>query len=464
MPPWEKYQDSGAGPWAKYAPPMTRAQGVSSAWQDVKALPGKALGAVVDEVKSIAGDFAKGVSHEEITKGLGETPQASLLPNPLKALPGAPVDLAKGAYRTATLAPTMAAKGVGQVGSAATGGLLKPDEIESALSVAMPGRIRQIPGRQAPAPTTDQIEAAANQAYANARGLGVELHQGPVSRLADDIHSELENAGFRERNVPNAWRDIGELHNPASRFTNISDVESVRKVLNRTRRNPNNPAEQEAAATAIERIDEFLENLTPAHASNNAHLAPRVAQQFEEARANWGAFRRSERLDDLVNVVQHRTQSTGKGGNFNNVMRQEIRKILDSPKQRQGFNQAELDQMERIVNGTAGANALRKFGMFSSHGAVSTGIGAGVGAGIGAALGGPPGAAVGSVAVPALSGGAKLLADRSTGNQLERLREMVRRRAPIAQNQQAPSRPSDIDAFLRRFYPIAALGGQQAQQ
>lgn len=280
------------------------------------------------------------------------------------------------------------------------------------------------PAPQAPAPSVEELHEAASQAYRNARGLGVEIRRQPVARLADDIFSDLHNDGFRARNVPKTWDAIDELRSPAGQHATIDDLESVRKALNKAASNPMEGAEREAARRAISSLDDYLAGLDPAHVAVNPQFASRVAEEMQNARGNWGAMRRAETIENKEELAIDRAASTGSGANVNNAMRQKIREILASPKQRRGFSDEEIAQMRRVVRGTRTGNIARLIGKLAPTGVVS--------ALPSVAAAGAAGFSPLAAAVPAVGFAGKIVGDASTARQLAQLNRMIRQRSPLA--------------------------------
>ena len=158
---------------------------------------------------------------------------------------------------------------------------IQPD-VEQALGTVRPRR--GVPGAGR-APNTGELFDASTGNYAAARGYGVEIAPQHVSRLADDIFSDLGNDGFRERNIPKTWSAIDELKNPAGRTVTVDDIESVRKVLNRAGANPLEGAEREASRRAISAIDDYMADL----GQNQHHVVvnPQFAGQGATSTPTW---------------------------------------------------------------------------------------------------------------------------------------------------------------------------------
>ena len=285
--------------------------------------------------------------------------------------------------------------------------------------------------------------------YAAARGLGVEIKPASVSRLADDIASELQHEGYDKELVPHTFRALERLRNPVGENVTVSDIDSARKLLNRAGALP---VERDSTRRAISAIDDYMANLDPADAAVNEHFVPRLQAQMAEARGNYAAAKRAEKLDEAQESAIDRAATSGSGANINNVMRQDIRKILNNPRQLRGFSDEEIKQMRQIVRGTKVGNVARLIGKLYPAGVVSGGL-----SGLAAH------AVAGPAAVPVTWGlgyGAKKLGDISTARNIAKLSNMVRSRSPLGSVPAAsvpPPAPKIVCASTLRSGGITVL-------
>jgi hypothetical protein len=270
------------------------------------------------------------------------------------------------------------------------------------------------------APTTAALFDAADANYSNMKGFGVEVHSPVMENVHSNIMTELESEGYRDYLAPKTFKAVDELLNPAGQNHTIGDIEGVRRALNKA---AGDPAERDAARRAVGQIDGALANLKPSQVAVNPQFADRISQEALQARGNYAAAKRSERIDDQLTKAVDRAASTGSGANVQNAMRQNIRAILDDPKKRRGYSADEIAQMRAVVRGDAVTNTARMLGKLAPTGVVS-GIPTIVGYGLNGAMG---------AAVPAAIGfGAKHLAESRTARDISELSQAVRTRSPLA--------------------------------
>jgi hypothetical protein len=310
------------------------------------------------------------------------------------------------------------------------------------------GRLENMLRRPATVPTIDDLYNAADQGYKNARGYGVEISRQHVSRLADDILSDLDNDGFRNANAPKTFSALEELKNPTGANVRLDDIESVRKALRRAGKGMTAGEDREASRRSITAIDNYLSTLNPNEVVVNPHYASDVGREIGDARGNWASASRAETIANREEAAVDRSSSTGSGANINNATRQNLRWIIDPthPERRRGFTDDEVALMRRVVRGTFTGNITRAFGKFAPTGVVSSALGVDLSLAAGAVAGSqhdPEHADLwGMLALPLFGKINKVIGDRSTARGVRNVEETVRSRSPLYQQTLQPARPT----------------------
>jgi|GEM_PF-5802828 len=289
--------------------------------------------------------------------------------------------------------------------------------------------------RQIAAPTREALFEAAEQGYNQARNMGVRYDPAAVADMSFNIQRGLINDGFNQITAPNTYRLLGMVGNAADEAgrgaaASFSDLESVRRGLSKIAQGSSSAdgiARSDAAAAmrAINSLDEFF-SAPGAAVSGNANELSRVVS---DARGNFAAAKRSERVGRAEELADLQAASGGSGANIDNAMRQRIKDILRSPKELKGFSPEEITQMRKIVSGTRVGNTARLLGKLAPTGVVSATLSGGGGF----AFLGPAGA----VGVPVVGFAAKKLSDIMTGSQLAKLDEIIRSRSPLARQMES---------------------------
>lgn len=264
-------------------------------------------------------------------------------------------------------------------------------------------------------PTNEVIKKASQEAYDAADKAGVIIRPQASQRLSTALKTDLADFGYDTALHPGISAVLSRVDDLASQNTTLKGLDIVRRVARSAAADFNNPSQQALAGKIIDHIDDFAGKLQPTDVL--AGDAKAAANSMMQARSLWGRMRKSEMVDEAVQKAEHRTGSTGTGGNSDNVLRQNIRGILDNKKKASGFTASERKAMERVVMGTPIQNSLRLAGRLSPRG---NGLMAGLG--LGGVMANP------AVTIPTMIGAdiAKRVADRATPANVERLSQIIR--------------------------------------
>jgi hypothetical protein len=461
---------------------------IGSSFQHAPPAPGQGFWSYaaqgVPEALGNAGRFFRGVG--EIASAPGQiinTPAQSLLAHGINAGDQA---LRSGA---------VALKGNDQGIPPAMGYPAAQSAADTALSTVMP---RAAPGtgssflapnstaqlpmtvRPAPAPSTQDLFAAAQADYQAAANQGLQLHPHVADALATTIEQGARAQGYRPftANAPfNAADELRGVSQPAPappplgpnptaqqyrqwqqatqqagqpQPLTYADIESVRQSL---RKVPYDPLQKgsgggpnyAAAQDAIHALDNYTSNIPAADVL--AGDPARVSDFSNNARGNWAAARRGEAADNLDWRSDLQAASTGSGANINNAKRAAVRGFLTNDSRTQGWTEPELDQAENLVRGGFGANALRAVGKVAPTGYFSAAMDA-IPIITELATGHPIAAALSGAGFGAAYA-AKKAADLITRNRMTGLGEMTRARSPLGQAAPPVASPS--------LTPVAAM-------
>jgi hypothetical protein len=159
-------------------------------------------------------------------------------------------------------------------------------------------------------------------------------------------------------------------------------------------------------------------------------------------------------IDEALNSADLRAGSTHAGANIDNVIRQNLRKLLTDKRlvRNNTFSQAERNMMERFVRGGSGQNLLRWVGRLSPEsGQVGTYLGIGSAASI-----------PGGWMLPAAGFVSKRVSDALTRRNGQILSETIRRGGPaVKPTLSAGERAAQVAEEIKRR---AAIAGSSAGQ
>jgi hypothetical protein len=257
------------------------------------------------------------------------------------------------------------------------------------------------------APSAADLKAEASQLFQAVDNSGVTADTKKFSALVQN----LVTGAKRDRINPNldpkataAYQElIGALDDVQKNggSLTISDLHTLRQIAQKSA-----ISSEGRDAMFSNRIVDALDNFI-AQPGNMKLPANRLGQggqagnELLKAISTWGRARRV----GLVEEATYRAQNAASG--FENGLRVEFRKLLNNKKTRALFSKAEIAEMEKVANGTAGSNLLRTLGHLGfDFGSGRNFLGGMIGLGSGQAVAGPLGAlAVGAVGTLARKGG-----------------------------------------------------------
>ncbi|MEL6378036.1 MAG: hypothetical protein AAFQ04_12750, partial [Pseudomonadota bacterium] len=262
---------------------------------------------------------------------------------------------------------------------------------------------------------------------------GAALTPQAQKEMFDRLYGRLRTERASPRRHPRAFDALEEAQNWPN--AGLMDVEETRAIIGRDV--ASNADEAKVGVALKDEIDTYLKELgenstegvvqgaDPEGAISDLTRQRQLTHQAHKAAAIEGSQYRAER----------RAATSGTGGNEVNARRQNIGRILDTEVaptrsgKRSGYTPDEIEQMERIVFGTPGQNALRWAGKFAPSSGMlpAATTGGGLVAGLAASMAtGNPWPMIASV--PAgVSEVAKALVERSTRKDIDKLVETIRR-------------------------------------
>ena len=235
-----------------------------------------------------------------------------------------------------------------------------------------------------------------------------------VQRLSTGIREGLADFGYHPSLQPRVGVVLNELDRLSNENVTLKGLDVLRRQAQAAASSMDR-SEKAIGTQIINRIDDFVQNL-PAEdvVSGNVQQA---TQALRQGRDYWSRLRKSEALEGAVQSAERRAASTGTGGNSDNAIRQNVRKLLENPRTSRGLTDAERAAAERVVRGTPTQNLTRLLGRLSPEGNGLM-MALGVGGSVAAPAYGLP--------VMAIGAGAKRLADRATPNNVQALAEIIR--------------------------------------
>lgn len=263
------------------------------------------------------------------------------------------------------------------------------------------------------APGADELKSAASGLFKQVDASGVTVDTPMFSGLVKDLATKAKKMRINPNLDPKATGAFQELIGALDDVQKnggaltVSDLHTLRQIAQR-------------AAVSSEGRDAMFSNLI-VDGLDDFVTKPGATvgggaggKELKEAIATWGRARRVGLVEEAITKAQNAASG------FENGLRVEFRKILNNKKLRMQFDETELKEMARVVQGTAASNLAKLLGKFG-FGPGANGLGGFLGGTAGLTFGGP----VGAVATAAAASGARKLSEKMTEAAAERAAKVV---------------------------------------
>jgi hypothetical protein len=345
----------------------------------------------------------------------------------------------------------------------------------AAVGVALPAVIQGVAGvgrrglsaastrlaapRPAPRVKVDipALAKAKGDAYDAAENAGVRYSPKAFQDLIVGIRDEMGAAHMSEMRHPKAYSMMQDMEKMVGDAPSLNDLDQLRQVIRRDVAKSNDEAERFFGQKMIASIDEFTASVGPRQVVGGD--AKRGAEAIVRARDLNTRLRKAEDVTEATDKAELRAASTGSGGNADNAIRQNLRRILET---RKNLTDEERAALELAVKGGPVQNALRLFGRLSPD---SGGLSLMMNLGSAGATHGM------SLPVSAAGYGSKLAADQITKANVGKVLELIvngpRGNVPASETQQLLAKLAEAaanDPALSPAYEQAlrATGGRHA--
>jgi len=281
----------------------------------------------------------------------------------------------------------------------------------------------------------DEQRQIASDAYGTVRADTRVLPQDSVDDMALGLSARMDAERINPTLQPGSQAILDAILRESSGPMRIEDVENLRRITQQSLPATASPADRRLSGMMTDEITAYLDS-----------LGDPVADELRTGRTAYRRASAATAVEDAATRATRRAATTGSGGNEINATRQNIARIIESPRRSRSFTPDELAQMDEIAQGTTGQNIARRLSRFApSSGGLSAMLG------VGGAMASP------AVALPimAVTEGAKALGERSTRKSIEGLLQSL-----------APSRtlrPSDpgINPIIRALLAGRSIAGQE---
>jgi hypothetical protein len=303
------------------------------------------------------------------------------------------------------------------------------------------------------APNAEQLKIQSEIAYKNAEKAGVIVSPESFKAKIPNFVEKLRSEGYypETKLYPQLDSVLKILDSESATPKTLKQLEDLRKVIKSPAAIFDNPAQQKLTYDLLDEFDDYVSNLSTkdlikgkadvvkAAASQGADVdsfvknlnkiqtanPERATKELNKARKLYARSKKSDVMSDIIERAELKAGANFTQSGLENALRQELKSLALNKKRMAGFTKAEQNAIKAAAKGGNVQNVLRSIGKYAATSPIPAYIGAGGGAAIGSAIAGPVGAAVGTLAVPAVGGLARAGATRIGMNRLQELQDMI---------------------------------------
>jgi len=216
------------------------------------------------------------------------------------------------------------------------------------------------------APTADDLKMMKDAAYKQADALGVKYTPKAYGGLVGNVDAAVKADNISPTRHPKAFSFVEDMKTRGKNGLTLTELDQLRQEVRRDLLRSSDEAEQHFGKVIIGQIDDFIAKAGPGSVSSGS--ADDAATAITTARELNTRFRKTELIEDAIYAADLKTSATGSGGNINNAIRQELKRILLNDRDRSAFTAAEIKEMEAVVKQGKGEELLRLVGKLSPSG------------------------------------------------------------------------------------------------
>jgi ribosomal protein S13 len=215
-------------------------------------------------------------------------------------------------------------------------------------------------------PATEELHEASRAAYEAVDAVGARYNPQATNELVDNINTVMRDFGVSQSRHPRAYSMLQELREQGGRDLSLRELDQLRQAIRRDVASNIDRAEASAGQRMIQEIDKFIQAAGPDRMSAGA--GQDAASAITNARQVHARYRKVELFEEAIERATNRAATSGTGGNFENALRQEVRRLMENRRTKPAFTADERRAMGRFVRGSTGENVLRGLSRMSPVG------------------------------------------------------------------------------------------------
>ncbi len=310
--------------------------------------------------------------------------------------------------------------------------------VGGAVGVALPAAMSaagNVLAKRLPVRTMADLRNIKNQAYKQVDESGFSYSSDDIKELGQNIQSVMKVEHINPARHPKAASMMDDISRLGDDQMSLTDLDQLRQVVSRDVARAVDKSDARLGKIMLRQIDDFIDE------KGGGDL-------IKSARAAHSTLLKAQELQKAVRKGELRAASTGSGGNADNAVRQNVRRILEKAEDGgASYTPEEKALLERIVVGSASQNALRLGGKLSPSG---NGLLAALS--LGATAMNPVFAIPGAIGIVS-----KTLADRATTTNVASLRKAIHGVAGSAEEKKIAARLVADSRFMRALTNAASV-------
>ena len=197
------------------------------------------------------------------------------------------------------------------------------------------------------APDIEKIKGASRAIFKELDASGVSVKQAALKRLDDSLSVIAKKEGIDVRVTPEAAGAIDAVKEAIAKGRSIptSEMDTLRTIAK------NSIVSTDAnkirvGSAVVDEIDSFLDGIKAVDIEKGAQVSAReVGKKYNAARKLWGRAKRSEMLQDAIEIGSSRKAGVEKG------IRNELNNLLNRKKSRKFLSKEDVKAIRKVTDG-----------------------------------------------------------------------------------------------------------------
>jgi hypothetical protein len=214
-----------------------------------------------------------------------------------------------------------------------------------------------------PVPMTgEQLTQWGRDSYKDPVLKEVKINTVPLKGLHDEILTAIKNENYDpsdNKKIKSLMQRLQRVNKPIT----VEELDKIRQSTKHAMRDWANPHNQVLGGIFRDKIEDFMENLKPEQTVRNQGMV-KAKEVLDQARHYWKQGSKADKIEQAIETAKNRASTSGSGGNYDNALRQEIRKIYEQAEKKYPnyYTPDEKQAMRQIFKGGVLGNLSRGLG------------------------------------------------------------------------------------------------------